>query len=57
MGETKEKSRICAFLPLIVFLVCYVGCGITFTLMEQTTHFGKFRHVALLVMCGSTSFK
>ena len=42
-----------AFLPLIVFLVCYVGCGITFTLLGADEPFGKFppRHVALLAGC------
>lgn len=42
-----------AFLPLIVFLVCYVGCGITFTLLGADEPFGKFpRHVALLLNRG-----
>lgn len=43
-----------AFLPLIVFLVCYVGCGITFTLLGADEPFGKFpRHVALLAGCAA----
>ena len=42
-----------AFLPLVVFLVIYVGCGITFTLMGAENPFGMFpRHVAILVGIG-----
>ena len=42
-----------AFLPLVVFLVIYVGCGITFTLMGAESPFGMFpRHVAILVGIG-----
>ena len=33
MEKQKKNLGSVAFLPLIVFLVCYVGCGITFTLM------------------------
>ena len=43
MEKQKKNLGSVAFLPLIVFLVCYVGCGITFTLMG--------RHVALLAGC------
>ena len=52
MDKQKKNLGAVAFLPLIVFLVCYVGCGITFTLMEVDDPFGKFpRHVALLAGC------
>lgn len=38
-----------AFLPLIVFLVLYVGCGLAFTALGAEDAFSKFpRHVALL---------
>ena len=33
MDKQKKNMGAVAFLPLIVFLVCYVGCGITFTLL------------------------
>ena len=47
--ENQKKLGPIAFLPLIVFLVLYVGCGITFTLMGVESPFGQFpRHVALL---------
>lgn len=52
MDKKKKNLGAAAFLPLIVFLACYVGCGITFTLMGVTEPFGKFpRHVALLAGC------
>ena len=52
MEKQKKNLGSVAFLPLIVFLVCYVGCGITFTLMGEDDPFGKFpRHVALLAGC------
>ena len=52
MEKQKKNLGSVAFLPLIVFLVCYVGCGITFTLMGADDSFGKFpRHVALLAGC------
>ena len=52
MEKQKKNLGSVAFLPLIVFLVCYVGCGITFTLMGADDPFGKFpRHVALLAGC------
>lgn len=52
MDKQKKNLGAAAFLPLIVFLACYVGCGITFTLMGVTEPFGKFpRHVALLAGC------
>ena len=31
--ENQKRLGASAFLPLIVFLALYVGCGITFTLM------------------------
>ena len=52
MDKQKKNLGAVAFLPLIVFLVCYVGCGITFTLLGADEPFGKFpRHVALLAGC------
>ncbi len=47
--ENQKKLGGLSFLPLIVFLALYVGCGITFTLMGTEDPFGQFpRHVALL---------
>ncbi len=47
--ENQKKLGALAFLPLLVFLGLYVGCGITFTLMGAESPFGQFpRHVALL---------
>ena len=47
--ENQKKLGASAFLPLIVFLALYVGCGITFTLLGVESPFGQFpRHVALL---------
>lgn len=47
--ENQKKLGASAFLPLIVFLALYVGCGIAFTLMGSEDAFGMFpRHVALL---------
>lgn len=47
--ENQKKLGASAFLPLLVFLALYVGCGITFTLMGTESPFGQFpRHVALL---------
>ena len=31
MDKQKKNLGVAAFLPLIVFLACYVGCGITFS--------------------------
>ena len=49
-NELKEKKYgAISFLPLIVFLVLYIGSGIFFTLMGAEGAFKKFpRHVALL---------
>ena len=49
-SELKEKKYgAISFLPLIVFLVLYIGSGIFFTLMGEEGAFKKFqRHVALL---------
>ena len=45
----KKKLGAAAFLPLIVFLILYVGCGITFTVMGAESPFAQFpRHVAIL---------
>lgn len=47
--ENQKKLGASAFLPLIVFLALYVGCGITFTLMGRESPFSYFpRHTALL---------
>ena len=47
--ENQKKLGPIAFLPLIVFLALYVGCGITFTLMGWESPFSYFpRHTALL---------
>ena len=43
MDKQKKNLGAAAFLPLIVFLACYVGCGITFTLMGVTEPFENFR--------------
>ena len=48
MKENK-KLGLSAFLPLIVFLALYVGCGLVFTVMGKESAFSFFpRHVALL---------
>ncbi|MCB6343430.1 Na+/H+ antiporter NhaC family protein [Enterocloster lavalensis] len=53
MDDSRRKYGAMAFLPLVVFLVIYVGCGITFTLMGAENPFGMFpRHVAILVGIG-----
>lgn len=45
----QKKMGAAAFLPLIVFLALYVGCGLFFTLTGAENPFGQFpRHVALL---------
>lgn len=47
----KEKQRLgaMAFLPLVIFLGLYAGCGIVFTLAGVENPFGQFpRHAALL---------
>ena len=51
--ENKKLGAL-AFLPLIVFLGTYIGCGIVFSVMGAESPFGYFpRHVALLVpLCG-----
>ncbi len=55
----KEKKNLgaLAFLPLLIFLGLYVGCGITFTLMGRENPFSQFpRHVALLFGIASILF-
>ncbi|MCY7007292.1 Na+/H+ antiporter NhaC family protein [Fusobacterium simiae] len=49
-SDLKEKKYgAISFLPLVVFLVLYIGSGIFFTLMGAEGAFKKFpRHVALL---------
>lgn len=45
------------FLPLLIFLGLYVGCGVTFTLMGQENPFSQFpRYVALLFGIASILF-
>ena len=47
--ENKKLGAL-AFLPLIIFLGTYIGCGIVFSVMGAESPFGYFpRHVALLV--------
>ncbi|MBO5339535.1 MAG: Na+/H+ antiporter NhaC family protein [Oscillospiraceae bacterium] len=55
MSELTEKKKYgaIAFLPLGVFLLLYVGCGLTFTFMGVEEPFSFFpRHVALLAGIG-----
>lgn len=57
MNEEKnysiKKYGFSAFLPLIIFLVLYVGTGLYFTAVGAEDAFGTFpRHVALLVAIG-----
>ena len=47
--KREDMRGIWSFLPLLVFLALYVGCGITFTVLGYEDPFDKFpRHVALL---------
>ncbi len=49
----EKKYGALAFLPLLVFLVLYVGCGLVFTSMGVEGPFKQFpRHVALLAGVG-----
>ena len=53
----EKKYGGLAFLPLIIFLVLYVGTGLVFTLMGVEGGFGMFpRHVALAVGLGVALF-
>ena len=57
MSENKQLQKKdyggAAFLPLLLFLVLYVGTGLVFTLMGQEGGFGMFpRHVALAAGLG-----
>ena len=48
-GNETVKYGALAFLPLLVFLALYVGCGLAFTIMGAEDPFNKMpRHVALL---------
>lgn len=48
-GRGKAQLGGAAFLPLLVFLVLYVGCGLAFTIMGAENAFSQFpRQVALL---------
>lgn len=49
MEKNNKNLGAAAFLPLIVFLGLYVGCGLVFTFMGTESPFDNFpRHVALL---------
>ena len=51
--EQEKRYGALSFLPLLVFLALYVGCGITFTLLGYEDPFSFFpRHVALLAGIG-----
>lgn len=54
MNENEiKKYGFSAFLPLLVFLGLYVGCGLVFTSMGVDSPFKQFpRHVALIVGVG-----
>ena len=46
----KKKMGALAFLPLILFLGTYIGCGLAFSIMGVESPFGYFpRHVASFV--------
>ena len=52
MNNQKKLGAI-SFLPLLVFLLLYVGCGVTFTVLGYESPFSYFpRHVALLAGIG-----
>ena len=52
MENKKKNLGAISFLPLIIFLVLYVGCGLVFTLKGAEDPFTKLpRHVALLAGC------
>lgn len=52
-NEKRTNMGFMAFLPLILFLVIYVGAGLTFTFMGEESPFQKIpRHVALFVGIG-----
>lgn len=48
--KSEKKYGAIAFLPLIVFLVLYIGSGLIFTYLGAEGAFNKFpRHVALMI--------
>jgi Na+/H+ antiporter NhaC len=50
MEQKKKNLGAAAFLPLVLFLATYIGCGITFSILGWESPFGYFpRHVALFV--------
>lgn len=50
MGHTEKKMGGISFLPLLVFLAIYIGCGVFFSLTGKPEPFNQFpRHVALLI--------
>lgn len=50
MEQKKKNLGAAAFLPLMLFLATYIGCGITFSILGWESPFGYFpRHVALFV--------
>lgn len=51
--QEKKSYGGLAFLPLLVFLILYVGCGLVFTALGHPEPFHQFpRHVALLAGLG-----
>lgn len=51
MNETSKKNyKALAFLPMLIFLGLYVGCGVIFTIMGANNPFGRMpRYVAVMV--------
>lgn len=48
--KSDKKLGFLAFLPLLVFLAIYIGCGLFFTVTGVSDPFNQFpRHVALLI--------
>lgn len=55
--ENEKKYGVIAFLPLIIFLVLYIGSGLVFTYLGVEGAFKKFpRHVALMIGIVSAMF-
>lgn len=52
--SVRKKYGPSAFIPLLVFLALYVGCGLVFTSLGRENAFRQFpRHVALLAAFGA----
>lgn len=48
--RSKKNYKVWAFLPMVIFLGLYVGCGVYFTIKGIESPFGKMpRYVAVLV--------